>query len=431
MRPYAIPANWIWTRLKNVVTVSKDKYSEFNGSDSIKYIGLEHMRKNAGIIGYGDASSVYSIKKIFKKDNLLYGRLRPYLNKHDVVDFDGICSTDILVFKALPHTTGKYVNYYMDTKKFIDYAVNNSKGISLPRVSQGAILDAAIPIPPLSEQHRIVERIESLFYRLDRAKELTQTALDGFETRKAAILNKAFTGELTAKWRKENGIELKSWQEKPLSELCDSFQYGTLKKSQPSGRMSVIRTGNLQNGEINWDNLVYSNDETDNEKYKLSEGDVLFNRTNSPALVGKTSVYRGDKPAIFAGYLIRIIYKDCLDGYYLNYIMNSQRAKEYCSSVKSDSVNLSNINAKKLAAFIVPLPTLAEQREIVLILDGLFEKERRAFELYNVIDKIDLLKKAILVNAFRGELGTNDPSERANAIGLSGDVLSQEAADEA
>ena len=112
--------------------------------------------------------------------------------------------------------------------------------------------------------------------------------------------------------------------------------------------MIVIRMGNLQGGEIDWKNLAYSDDKNDIKKYKLSTGDVLFNRTNSAELVGKTSIYRGEYPAIYAGYLIKLDYdRNILSGEYLNYVLNSPNAKEYCNRVKTDGVNQSNINAKK------------------------------------------------------------------------------------
>jgi len=182
--------------------------------------------------------------------------------------------------------------------------------------------------------------------------------------------------------------------------------------------------GNLQNGRILWDNLAYTEDEGDIKKYLLQPGDVLFNRTNSPELVGKTSIYRGEFPAIYAGYLIRLNYTNKLSGEFLNYVMNSPAAKEYCNSVKSDGVNQSNINAKKIAAFIIPVPSMPEQQEIVRILDDIFHKEQQAKELYDVIEKIDLMKKVILEHAFRGELGTNDPLEESS-IELLKDVLAE------
>ena len=263
------------------------------------------------------------------------------------------------------------------------------------------------PLPPtLAEQQRIVNRIESMFAKLDEAKEKAQNVVDGFETRKAAILHKAFTGELTAKWRKENGVSDDSWVVKTIGECCKSLKYGTAKKSESSGKVAVIRMGNLKRGEIVYDDLVFSNDEEDIVKYLLSKGDILFNRTNSPEWVGKTSIYRGDIPAIYAGYLIKLDYeKSLLVGDYLNYVLNSPNAKEYCNSVKTDGVNQSNINAQKIGAYVIPVPTLPEQVDIVRILDIIIEKENKAKQAAEaVLEQMDLLKKSILARAFRGEL---------------------------
>ena len=241
----------------------------------------------------------------------------------------------------------------------------------------------------------------------------SQDALDSFETRKAAILHKAFNGELTAQWRKEHGVGMESWENVSVSEICHSLKYGTAKKSSSEGTVVVIRMGNLQDGEISWDDLAYSNDEEDIEKYKLVPGDVLFNRTNSPALVGKTSIYRGEYPAIYAGYLIKLDYdRSRVIGDYLNYSLNTVSAKEYCNSVKTDGVNQSN--AKKIGAYIFAMPQIDEQAEIVRLLNDLLIKEQQAKEAAEgVMEQIDLIKKAILARAFRGELGTNDPGEES------------------
>ena len=273
----------------------------------------------------------------------------------------------------------------------------------------------SIPLPPFAEQQRIVDRIESLFAKLDEAKEKAQAVVDSFETRKAAILHKAFTGELTAKWRKEHGVRMESWEKKSVGELCISLKYGTAKKSDASGNVVVLRMGNLQQGEIDWSDLVYSNDPDDIEKYKLFPGDVLFNRTNSAALVGKTAIYRGEHPAIYAGYLIKLDYDhDKIIGDYLNYALNTLDAKKYCNSVKTDGVNQSNINAKKIGAYSFNVPSIPEQEKIVSVIQKLLSKEQQAKEAAEaVLDQIDLMKKSILARAFRGELGTNDPSEES------------------
>lgn len=415
-QPYEVPGNWCWIKLGLLLQSSKEKTDEFSDAD-LKYVGLEHMQKDGGIIAYDSADGVKSLKNVFHPGQILYGKLRPYLNKHDIATFDGVCSTDILVFNAISVTIPKFINFFLDQDTFIAYAVSNSKGINLPRVSESVVLDAKCPLPPFAEQQRIVDRIESLFAKLDEAKQKAQDALDSFETRKAAILHKAFTGELTAQWRKEHGVGMESWENISVSELCHSLKYGTAKKSSSEGKVVVIRMGNLQDGEINWDDLAYSNDKEDIEKYKLIPGDVLFNRTNSPALVGKTSIYRGEYPAIYAGYLIKLDYdRSRVIGDYLNYSLNTVSAKEYCNSVKTDGVNQSNINAKKIGAYRFDMPKISEQTEIVRILDDLLAKEQQAKEAAEkVLEQIDLIKKSILARAFRGELGTNDPSEESAA----------------
>lgn len=190
-----------------------------------------------------------------------------------------------------------------------------------------------------------------------------------------------------------------------LDKLCYSFQYGTSKKSHPSGKVAVLRMGNIQNGEIGWSDLVYTSDDKEIEKYNLKAGNVLFNRTNSPELVGKTGIYRGGRPAIFAGYLIRINNFEELDSNYLNYCLNTRYARKFCSKVKSDAVSQSNINAQKLGKFEVPFCSPEEQKEIVRRVGALFKiadpLEKR---LDAAIAHAEKLTQAILAKAFRGEL---------------------------
>lgn len=260
-----------------------------------------------------------------------------------------------------------------------------------------------IPVPPIGEQQRIIEKIEKWFYKLDIVQEKIKDVIASSEKRKAAILHKAFTGELTTKWRRENNISNESWIYKAINNIC-KFQYGTSKKSQKEGKMIVLRMGNLQNGEIDWTNLAYTSDEADIKKYLLKQGDVLFNRTNSPELVGKTAIYRGEYPAIYAGYLIKLEYNSEILGEYLNYVLNSPDAREYCYFVKSDGVSQSNINAQKIGEFIIPIPSIKEQEVIIREIHKIFTMESQIKRISEeLIFRIDVMKKAILSKAFHGE----------------------------
>lgn len=407
-QPYEVPSNWVWfycTSLFDIV------YGKGLPTKELKDEGYPVFGAN-GYIGYYDTY-------MYDKEQVLMSCRGAYSGTINItVPFSFVTNNSLILNCRCTEMHYKFIAYLfnsLDKSRLIS-------GSAQPQVTVQAFDGLPLLIPPLAEQQRIIDRIESLFEKLDNAKELAQNALDTFETRKAAILHKAFTSELTAKWREKNGIGMGSWENKTLGDVCESFQYGTSKKSVSNGEVVVVRMGNLQNGEITWDDLAFTDDKEDMKKYMLKPGDVLFNRTNSPELVGKTAIYRGEFPAIFAGYLIRLNYTNKLNGSYLNYVMNSPSAKEYCSLVKSDGVNQSNINAKKIACFTLPVPTILEQKEIVRILDNIFEQEKKAKELCDVIEKIDLLKKVILARAFRGEMGTNDPSEES-ALELLSSIL--------
>ena len=420
-QPYKVPANWCWVKAGIVTNI-------FNGNSINEKIKAEkYYGKKEGLIfiatkdiGFDNVVNYETNVKITDYQNFKIAPANTALlcieggssgRKVGFVD-QNVCFGNKLCAFASNIINSKFIYYILQSQCFYDQFNNKRHGL-IGGVSIKDLAEMYFMIPPLAEQQRIVERIESLFAKLDEAKENMQNVLDGFETRKAAILHKAFTGELTANWRKQHGVSMDSWEEKCVSEICKNLKYGTSKKSELNGLVAVIRMGNLQNGEIDWNNLAYTDDEEDIKKYSLKKGDVLFNRTNSPELVGKTAIYRGEFPAIYAGYLIKLDYNEnIINGEYFNYLMNSIRAKEYCQLVKTDGVSQSNINAKKIGAFQIPVPKLEEQTEIVRIIDGVFAKEQQAKELAeNALAKIDLIKKSILARAFRGELGTNNPAD--------------------
>ena len=171
--------------------------------------------------------------------------------------------------------------------------------------------------------------------------------------------------------------------------------------------------GNLQGGEIDWDDLVFTSEETEIAKYRLATGDVLFNRTNSPELVGKTAIYRGQRPALFAGYLMRVNHiPSVVCSGYLNYFLNTGVARQYGNSVKTDGVNQSNINGAKLAGYPFPYCSLPEQQEIVRLLEEQFEAiERNERELDAALQRSEALRQAILKKAFTGRLVPQDPAD--------------------
>lgn len=137
--------------------------------------------------------------------------------------------------------------------------------------------------------------------------------------------------------------------------------------------------GNIVDGTIDWNDLVYTDNEQDIEKLSLQKGDVLFNRTNSPVHVGKTALYEDDRSAIFAGYLVRVNYKkDAIRGKYLSYILNSEPIMQHGFSVMKRSINQANISASLLAQYEIPLPSLKEQDEIISKLEVIENNKKQS-----------------------------------------------------
>ena len=437
-QPYEVPENWVWVRLGEVVDVlNGDRGKNYPAKstlskEGIPFISAANLCDNIVVEDdllcmSEEQYSKLSAGKLMLNDIVLC--IRGSLGKHGKFPFKkGAIASSLVILRSKDRgrLTDGYVMQYLDVPLFYDEIKKYDNGTAQPNLAAKNLELFSFPLPPLSEQQRIVERIEELFAKLDEAKERLQEAADSFAVRKAAILHKAFTGELTKQWRLENGVSDESWEEKTIGEICSSLKYGTSKKSSDDGEVVVLRMGNLQNGEIDWSNLAYTSDEEDIKKYLLKSGDVLFNRTNSPELVGKTSIYRGEMPAIYAGYLIKLDYeKNIVVGDYLNYYLNSSKAKEYYMQVKTDGVSQSNINAKKIGEFEIPLPTLPEQHEIVRLIDDLLARERSAQQATEqALASIDLMKKSILARAFRGELGTNKASE-ASALELLKQVLAE------
>lgn len=208
------------------------------------------------------------------------------------------------------------------------------------------------------------------------------------------------------------------WYWDTLGNITSGVEYGTSAKSQESGSVPVIRMGNIQQGVIDWDDLVYTSDEQEIKQYELKAGDVLFNRTNSPELVGKTAIYKGEQLAIFAGYLIRVNhYSNLIDSNFLNYYLNSHIAKTYGNSVKTDGVNQSNINGEKLQNYPFPFCSLEEQLEIVKIISNFLDKEKVTRQyLDSELKRAHLLKQSILQKAFSGELVPQDPNDEPASV---------------
>lgn len=424
-QPYEIPGNWCWVKFGQIIDLISGRDAKSTDCNSlgigIPYIlGASNLENNVFTIErWIEQPQVISLKNdILLSVKGTIGKV--YLQKEEKINI----SRQIMSIRTGPTLFPQFT--YWLVSNLSDSFREAGNGL-IPGISREDILQKEVPLPPASEQQRIVDRIESLFARLDEAKQKVQDALDSFETRKAAILHKAFTGELTARWRKEHGVGIESWKEKTSTQLFEyvtSGSRGWAKYYSQDGD-PFIRMGNLDHGTIELDltdiQYVSLPSKAEGQRTKLQKNDILISITADIGMIGlvrqveKDSYINqhialarpaGDNNAEFiAWYLVSDVG--------LQQLQNKQRG------ATKIGLGLDDIRSLKLL-----MPILGEQTEIVRILDDLLAKEQQAKEAAEkVLEQIDLIKKAILARAFRGELGTNDPSE-GSAVGLLRQVLS-------
>jgi type I restriction enzyme S subunit len=310
-------------------------------------------------------------------------------------------------------------------KRYLRYAINQKLdelisiahgGVGLRHVTKGKFENTEICLAPLNEQKRIANKLDVMLEQVHACHQKLKHASTDIRVFRQVILAVATSGQLTEEWRQIHQIEPPV--NTMLRDVVIETSYGSSAKSDSTGAIPVLRMGNIQRGRLDWTDLVYTSDPDEIAKYTLEPGDVLFNRTNSPELVGKTAVYKGEHAAIYAGYLIRVKCSDLLLPDYLNYCLNSPEGRDWCWRVKSDGVSQSNINARKLAEFELLLPSVAEQTEIIHRAEALFAyADQLEARVHAVRAEVERLTPTILAKAFRGELVPQDPNdEPASAL---------------
>ena len=403
-QPYKLPENWCWVKFGQIIDLISGRDAKLTDCNNLG-IGIPYILGASNL-----ENNVFTIERWIEKPQVVSlendillsvkGTIgKTYLQKEERINISRQIMSIRTSTALLPQFTYWLVNNISDSFRELGNGL-------IPGISREDILQKEIPLSPLPEQQRIVERIESLFAKLEEAKQKAQDALDSFETRKAAILHKAFTGELTAQWRKEHGETMESWEKKQLSQLAKQIKAGGDKPDDFTTIADEIH--NIP---------VIANGVTD-------EGIVGYTATSR--FSGETITVAGRGTIGFSMYrtypffpIVRLIViepQDTVKAAYIKYAFDAFPENGTGSSIPQLTVPM--VKEK-----IIPLPKLNEQTEIVRILDDLLAKEQQAKEAAEgVLEQIDLIKKAILARAFRGELGTNDPKEES-AVELLKQVL--------
>ena len=411
-QPYSIPENWCWVKLENIseIIMGQSPVGSDTTDDS-SYMPLIGGAADMGIM-YPLATRYTKVPTKISENGDLILCIRATLGKPIFSDGEYCLGRGVAAIR--PYTGKKeFYRYFFWT--FEQYLYDNATGTTFAQVSSKTLQKMPVPLPPLPEQYRIVSRIESLFAKLDEAKEKSQAVVDGFELRKSAILHKAFTGELTERWRKDHRVGLDSWKTKTSKELFEYVTSGSRGWAQYYSDTGAIfvRMGNLDHGTIELDfsdiQHVCLPDKAEGQRSRLQINDILISITADVGMIGLV------REMSFEAYInqhIALARPTCENNpeFIAWYLVSDVGLKQMRS--KQRGATKVGLGLDDIRSLQLPMPKLEEQKEIIKVLDRLIDKERQAKEAAEtVLDQIDTMKKAILARAFRGELGTNDPAE--------------------
>ena len=435
-QPYEVPENWVWVRLgavcffENGYAFKSDKFSSEKG---IPVIRISNIKENNVDVDDCIKTLEENIdeKFIVHQGDLLIAMSGATTGKNGVYMSANIAYLNQRVgnikVKNKELLIEKFRNFYIANMQ--NEILNTAYGGAQPNISSQKMSVMTFPLPPLSEQQRIVERIEELFAKLDEAKERLQEVAESFAVRKAAILHKAFTGELTKQWRRENGVSDESWEERLLGDVCtvnpkkidaknldDNLEVSFVPMAAVSDVLGEIvnhEVKNLQDVRTGFTNF--------------SKGDVIFAKITPCMENGKSAIVGTLVNDIGYGstefYVLRC--KEELNNKYLYHMVRNTTFRAEAKAVMTGAVGQQRVPKTFLQEYQLLLPTLPEQHEIVRLIDDLLARERSAQQATEqALASIDLMKKSILARAFRGELGTNKASE-ASALELLRQVLAE------
>ena len=453
-QPYEVPENWCWVKHNSILDISggsQPAKSHFITEPREGYTQLYQTRD------YGEhpipvyIPNKYATKTTCEGDILLArygGSLGKVFRAHDGAH--NVALTKVI--KIYPELIDdEFLYKYYLSQFYQNFCIKASNGRSAQAgFNRDDMNSLPFPLPPLAEQKRIVEQIENLFAKLDEAREKAQEILDTFNDRKAAILYKAFQGNLTKQWRKEHSDisaieylrkieksgedfskkEFKFWESNELPKTWAESKIGNLLYF--AGRIGwkglkadeyteegplLLSVYNLNDGdEVSYNRVYHITTERYEESPEIMVeiGDVLL--TKDGAGIGKLGYVKElPQEATINSSLLLIRPGNTAISKYIFYLLSGPELQSIVKERITGSAT-PHLFQRDIKEFTIPIPPLEEQEEIVRILDDVLEKEKIAYEsAENVISQIELMKKSILAKAFRGELGTNNPEEESSS----------------
>lgn len=433
--PYMLPENWCWTYVEFISDKIKRGKSPKYVEKSLFPVFAQKCNQKDGTIALEkarflnpDMVSKISDDVFLREDDIVInstgtgtlGRVG-FIRKKDMLGYKQILPDSHVTTVRGVFCVNKLYLYMFLKMKQAYLELQGSGSTNQKELRPDSIGTIEFPLPPLLEQKRIVHRIESLFAKLDEAKEKIQQVLDGAEMRKAAILHKAFTGELTKNWRKENGISEDSWESVKLKELGE-FNRGKSKhrpRNDPrlfNGPYPFIQTGDVSSSGMYIQKHSQTLSEFGMQQSRLFPKDTLC--ITIAANIGKVAILTYD--CCFPDSVVGFTPNERTFSKYMYYSMlKIQKEIE----ALAPAVAQKNLSLKLLLDVNVQIPSVEEQHAIVKIIERLLKHEKNVISAsMRSIESIETMKKSILAKAFRGELGTNNPTEDS-ALNLLKEVL--------
>jgi len=407
-----MPRHWRSCKLGDVIdaTALADTADLSEISPDAWVLELDDIEKDTSVLlgrrTFAEAAS-RSNKIRFRKGDILYGRLRPYLNKVIEADDDGYCTTEILPLRPTRALHGRYLFYWLKHPSFAEYAESVSHGLNMPRLGKQHALAAPIPLPPVAEQIRIAEKLDLLFARAASGRESLGRASELIDRLRTAALDAAIAGELTETWRQGRP---RDWRLTTLAELAD-IQSGVMKNTKDfrltDKEVPYLRVANVQRGHLDLTDVRTIRIPVDRlGALLLKPGDILYTEGGDADKLGRGWIWEGQLPRCsFQNHIFRARLRDNENQpKYVSWWSNTRGAAYFQASAKQ-TTNLASINKTVLAAMPIEIPPVAEQIEIVKRVESLqTAAEDLSKRVTGAAHRIAELVEAALRDAFNGRL---------------------------
>lgn len=410
-QPYQIPDNWCWVYGKSIFN---DMETKKPSGDTFRYIDIDsidnvNQRVTEPKITETAKAPSRASRKLHAGDTV-FSMVRPYLKNIAYISEDlsnCIASTGFYICTPKEIIDSKYLYQLMISPYVVDGLNMFMKGDNSPSVRKDDIEGFVYPLPPLSEQKRIVEQIESLFAKLNEAKSKVEDALEEYTNNKAAIMHAAFKGYLTEKWREANNISLDNWQHTTMGKIAKFHQGVQVPVNEQYDSISDDR--------IRFIRIIDYTQGSEEPRYiaksKASQDTYVTGSEIVMVRYGASAGFVGDGiEGVIANNMFTITVDKELTEYVKLYLRSPHMYKLLNGSGGSSAMPA--LNFKVVSQIEIDIPDKVEREQIIKSLIPIIENYEKTESIYeNILIQIELMKKSILAKAFRGELGTNNPEE--------------------